>query len=182
MKNTIGFTLRMLGAVACLGAAGLGYAEDMSHATYGKTEQWFISSPTVNSRAWKNYSGQIVIYPGDSVYVTAGGCVQTGGSGLTWKRYVDPQGPNSDRLYHGVFALPGVYVTTFESWMQPVSPGSDVWQGHYWVPAGEAVGTLWLVYQDDAYGDNGYYAHDNGTGDQCKNVGNAWVSLTVVHQ
>ena len=50
------------------------------------------------------------------------------------------------------------------------------------LPAGEAVGTLWLVYQDDGYGDNGYYAHDNGTGDQCKNVGTAWVSLTVVHQ
>jgi hypothetical protein len=39
------------------------------------------------------------------------------------------------------------------------------------VPAGEAVGTPWLVYQDNGYGDNGYYAHDNGTGDQCKNVG-----------
>ena len=35
------------------------------------------------------------------------GCCQTGGHGKTWKRYVDPQGPNSDRLYHGLVWVPG---------------------------------------------------------------------------
>jgi len=33
---------------------------------------------------------------GDTVQIMAQGCVQTGGSGNTWKRYVDPSGPNSD--------------------------------------------------------------------------------------
>ena len=37
---------------------------------------------------------------------------------------------------------------------------------------------LVLGYEDDGYSDNGYYAHDDGTGGQCKNVGNAWVNLT----
>jgi hypothetical protein len=45
--------------------------------------------------------------PGDRVIVDAGGCVQTGGAGRTWKRYVDPRGPNSNRLYHGLIMIPG---------------------------------------------------------------------------
>jgi len=42
----------------------------------------------------------------DTVVVEAGGCVQTGGSGSTWKRYVNPSGPNSDRLYYGLIRIP----------------------------------------------------------------------------
>jgi hypothetical protein len=40
-------------------------------------------------------------------------------------------------------------------------------------------GALVLGYEDDGYSDNGYYAHDDGTGNQCKGVGNAFVSLTI---
>ena len=42
---------------------------------------------------------------------------------------------------------------------------------------------LHLGYKDGEgdYGDNGYYSHDDGTDDQCKDVGDAWVVLTIVH-
>src|SRR5438093_1875878 len=46
--------------------------------------------------------------PGDQVTINAGGCVQIGGSGATWKRYVDPKGSNSERLYHGLISIPSV--------------------------------------------------------------------------
>jgi hypothetical protein len=184
MKTRISFALRIAGAIVCLGATGLIHAEDVSHYTFGNTEQWYIYSPVVNSPAWRNFSGQISFRAGDTVVITAGGCVQTGGHGLTWKRYVAPQGPNSDRLYFGVFAMPGVPVTAFRNVLQPVSPGSDVWQGTFYVDTYEAppYDTLWLAYPDDGYSDNGYYSHDNGTGDQCRNVGNAWITLNIVHR
>src|SRR5947209_10590917 len=50
---------------------------------------------------------QILFHPGDTVTVDAGGCVQTGGIGPTWKRYVNPSGPDSDHLYHGLIMIPG---------------------------------------------------------------------------
>ncbi len=42
-----------------------------------------------------------------------------------------------------------------------------------------AGGALELGYEDDGYSDNGYYSHDDGTGDQCRNVGNAFVHLII---
>ena len=38
---------------------------------------------------------------------------------------------------------------------------------------------LWLGYEDDHYGDNGYWGHDDGTGNQCRGVENAWIVLTI---
>jgi hypothetical protein len=103
---------------------------------------------------------------GDRVKVEAGGCVQTGGHGDTWKRYVDPSSDNG--LYHGTISLPGVTNGLTElrfmvgqTFVVPFS------------------GDLVLGYEDDGYSDNGYYSHDNGTGNQCKGVGNAFVSLTI---
>ncbi|MFI5682399.1 hypothetical protein [Streptomyces sp. NPDC051636] len=40
-------------------------------------------------------------------------------------------------------------------------------------------GSLVLGYQDNNYDDNGYYAHDNGTGDQCLNSVNAFVHIVI---
>jgi hypothetical protein len=109
----------------------------------------------------------IQFFPGDHVTVDAGGCVQTGGHGLTWKRYVDPASDNG--LYHGSISIPGAINGLRQLW-------SVV--GTTFVVGGNG-GTLVLGYQDDGYSDNGYYAHDNGTGDQCKNVGNAWVHIVI---
>ena len=69
-RKTMGFTLRMLGAFALLGAAGLGHAEQITHNTYGsgKIDQWFISEPTVNSPGGRFYP-EILFRPGDTIVV-----------------------------------------------------------------------------------------------------------------
>lgn len=110
---------------------------------------------------------QIEFFAGDHVFIEAGGCVQTGGRGKTWKRYVDPAADND--LYHGLISIPGVFGLTR---LQAVV-GTTVT-----VPQD---GILTLGYDDDAYGDNGYYARnqDDGTGNQCRNLGNAFVRLSI---
>src|SRR5712671_6339427 len=80
-------------------------AERVSHSVSGNTEIWRIDEPNVKEPVTPY--PQIVFRPGDRVTITAGGCVQTGGVGKTWKRYVDPQGPNADHLYHGLIQIPG---------------------------------------------------------------------------
>ena len=64
-----------------------------------------IDQPNVQQR--QTAYPQVRFSPGDSVNVAAGGCVQTGGHGKTWKRYVDPSGDNSDHLYHGLIGTRG---------------------------------------------------------------------------
>jgi hypothetical protein len=121
---------------------------------------------------------------GDSVTINAGGCAQTGGIGATWKRYVNPQGPNSGQLYHGLILIPGV---------TPGMPGvgndglvriSSLLGQTVQIPAGIPPGQLFLRlgYEDDDYSDNGYWGHDDGTGNQCRNVGNAFVVLDIEHR
>jgi hypothetical protein len=126
--------------------------------------------------------------PGDRITVDAGGCVQTGGVGATWKRYVNPSGPNSDRLYHGLIYIP--YATTDF----PRSPTVD-WLVRIEdvigrtlfiperrnVPNPQLLDAMTLGYEDDDYGDNGYWGHDDGTGDQCRGVGPAYVILNINH-
>ena len=139
---------------------------------------WRITQPNVK-QASTNYP-EIKFVPGDSVNVTAGGCVQTGGHGQTWKLYVNPQGPNADRLYHGKIWIPGLNSSltrikdfsafnktqTIHSPLQGVNP-ADMY--------------LRLGYEDDGYGDNGYTSHDDGTGNQCKNSVNAFVIISIGH-
>ncbi len=114
--------------------------------------------------------------PGDTIEVRAGGCVQTGGTGKTWKRYVKPLGPNSETLYSGTI------------WIPPFTAGlvriEQVLGKVLVVPSTSTANQesplyLRLGYQDDDYGDNGYWGHDDGTQDQCKGVGPAWVEVTI---
>src|SRR4051794_30646091 len=176
--------LNAVGMFALLGGAGLSRAEQITQSTFGNVDQWFIREPVVNlplksgstEEQGKFYS-QITITGGDTIFVSAGGCVQTGGHGLTWKRYVDPQGTNSDRLYHGRLILPGLGDMRIDDFMN--------WYGGTWVAPGnrgDYFQSFYLSYEDDGPFDNGYYAHDNGTGNQCLNVGSAFVSLTIIHQ
>lgn len=113
----------------------------------------------------------VVFRPGDLVTVSAGGCVNTGGNGLTWKRYVDPSGPNADKWYHGLIQLPGASMTRIQ----------DVIGQTQTVPAGASSLTLRLGYEDNYYPDNGYGSHNDGTDNQCQNVGDAWLVLVVQH-
>lgn len=119
----------------------------------------------------------LTFQPGDKVTVDAGGCVQTGGHGSTWKRYVNPGGRNSDHLYHGLILIPGATGSLVR--IQSVIgralsiPASINPAGLY----------LRLGYEDDGYGDNSYKDHDDGTDNQCRGTtgGAAWVELLVEH-
>ncbi|HET8925826.1 MAG TPA: hypothetical protein VFN26_22775 [Candidatus Acidoferrum sp.] len=124
----------------------------------------------------------VAFAPGDIVDIQADGCVQTGGSGDTWKRYVNPTGSNTDHLYHGLIRIPTampagsglVRIRTVIGKRQTVTGAG--------VPVSQLV--LHLGYEDDNYSDNGYYSHDNGNDDQCKIEGNndggpAHVTITI---
>ena len=65
----------------------------------------------------------ITFQPGDTITIHAGGCVQSGGLGRTWHRYVNPSGPDTDRLYHGLVTIPfatGVLERVQKYWNQSV--------------------------------------------------------------
>jgi len=125
----------------------------------------------------------VLFAAGDVVDVTADGCVQTGGWGDTWKRYVNPSGPNSGQYYHGLIRIPtGTPNSALVRIDKVIAKHLTVTgQG---VPVDQLV--LHLGYEDDGYSDNGYYAHDDGTEDQCKSDpthgkdgGPAHVTLTI---
>ena len=108
------FAINSATAVGLLGAIWLGFAAaPPANANKGRacgarrraTYTCRIDEPTVTRRL-TSYP-QITFLAGDTVTVQAGGCVQTGGAGKTWKRYVNPSGSNSDRLYHGLIQIPG---------------------------------------------------------------------------
>jgi hypothetical protein len=141
------------------------------------TTVWRIDEPNVKQKS-TSYT-QIRFVPGDVVNIDAGGCVQTGGSGRTWKRYVNPSGPNADRLYHGLIWIPGInggleriqnFGLNKNYQIKSPLPGINPVELY-----------LRLGYEDDGYSDNGYYSHDDGTEDQCKNVDHAWAIISIGH-
>lgn len=125
-------------------------------------------NPTVQSRTYES-----VLIPGNSyIEVQAGGCVQTGGHGKTWKRYVNPIGPNSNKYYHGLVQIPGaIYTPTRFADLQTLSDGWSA-QSHIWNSV-----FLTLGYEDNNYDDNGYWGWDPGTGNQCVGEPDAYVLL-----
>jgi hypothetical protein len=161
------------------GAAGSG---DLNKWDFPNWRSFTLVLPVVDKPS--TAVSKVNIPPNSSVWVGACGCVQTGGRGKTWKRYVDPSGPNSDRLYHGTIRVPGAKALGLRT--SPSMGGEWVrlkdliaWQRdpkHLWVTKQWTV--LTLGYEDDDYKDNGYWGHDDGTGQQCKGVGNA---ALVVH-
>lgn len=141
----------------------------------GEELVWRILRPNVSER--DTVYNAISFVAGDTIRINAGGCVQTGGHGNTWKRYVDPSGPDSDRYYHGLIWIPGVT----EGGPQKIA---GVLGQTFTVPPNlpPSATKLHLGYEDeseDGYEDNGYYAHDNGTDNQCKNVGDAFVEVNI---
>ncbi len=120
----------------------------------------------------------ITFQPGDTVTIHAGGCVQGGGHGLTWRRYVTPT--QSDPLYYfGLITIPSATA--------PLEKIQKYWNQSVHIVDTAPAGNLHLQlgYQDEAgaYGDNGYYSHDNGPGNQCTlpDGGPAWVELDIKH-
>lgn len=130
---------------------------------------------------------KIRFQPGDRVIVEGRGCVQTGGIGPTWKRYVDPFAPDAPNLYHGLIGLPYLTRTYSES---PTVSGlvriQKLIKRVYVVPEIKDDSPepyyLRLGYEDSDYGDNGYYRHDDGTGGQCSGESEANVVITITRQ
>jgi hypothetical protein len=127
----------------------------------------------------------VYFQPGDTVQISGGGCVQTGGIGSTWKRYINPSGDNSDQYYFGTITIPGTFLE-----MTPLAYApSTVTVANLESPTCVLPSSfpLSLGYKDDELGDNGYYDHDDGNDDQCAlendppGLGNAYLDLTVTH-
>lgn len=137
---------------------------------------WKIDQPQVNVPK-KDYPG-IKFAPGQLVTVTATGCVQTGGSGHTWKRYVDPAEYGTESpLYHGQVSIPGATSGLVD--FLPRTP--EV----FTIPANTSVAVaqmhLQLGYTDNGYSDNGYNNrnNDNGNMDQCWGLGDASIIIDI---
>ncbi|MFN8352908.1 MAG: hypothetical protein U0Y10_00555 [Spirosomataceae bacterium] len=146
----------------------------------GNDLHYKINEPNVRQRRTEYPS--ITFKPGDVVEFRAGGCVQTGGSGLTWKRYVMPSGPNSDRFYHGMVMIPGIMTSVdFLSNHLNGLDATSAWSRKFTIPKDAKFQEPFLVlgYTDDNYDDNGYWGHDNGTQQQCNGVGNAWFEIYI---
>ena len=133
-------------------ANGLCQILSCSSSPQGDIVHWQIIDPVVTI-ALTNYQ-EIYFAPGDKVTFQAGGCVQTGGIGKTWKRYVNPSGPESGHLYYGTIQIPGL--------IDPPARIKDVLNQTLTIPSTSGpVSTLSLGYVDDHYGDNGYWGHDD---------------------
>ena len=150
----------------------------VKHTVNGNTETWRIDQPNVKQQITPYQ--QIKFQPGDRITVHADGCVQTGGHGDTWKRYVNPSGRGWEKYYHGLIQIPGATagLVGFNTITGPLSIPRN-----FTSPVGLY---LRLGYQDDQYDDNGYYSHDNGNDDQCKTTSNnyggpAFVTIVIEH-
>jgi len=138
---------------------------------------WRIDQPWVMSPI--AYYSDIRFKPDDTITVNAGGCVQTGGSGATWKSYTTPLGDSANQFYSGTIEIPGVIGSG-----SPVRIGGAMGRELH-VPSNLQPPVLKrlylrLGYQDDYYPDDGYWGHDNGNDNQCLNVGPAWVEIKIV--
>lgn len=144
-----------------------------------------INSPHVKDP--KTNFTKIRFQPGDRVMVEGSGCVQTGGIGKTWKRYVDPFAPDAPNLYHGLIGLPYLTKTYSES---PTVSGlvriQKLIRRTYVIPEIKDDSPepyyLRLGYEDKNYGDNSYDRHDEGTGGQCSGEGAANVVITITRR
>jgi hypothetical protein len=174
-----GLSTVVVAVMAMCGANAM--AETVQSNVNNDPHWWRITEPNVKQP--RTEYPQIAFHKGDQVWFRAGGCVQTGGSGATWKRYVNPSGPNSLNLYHGEIQIPGAIPSLSPlSWFMSSAEEGD-WVGSVVVqPQANTFPAMYLVlgYTDDGYGDNGYWGHDDGTENQCANVGNAYVDVYIV--
>lgn len=76
----------------------------------GDTIRWQITKPDVTQQLTEYRD--ITFNVGDQVLVSAEGCVDVSPdlNRHDWRRYVDPQGSNTDRFFHGLIWIPGASV------------------------------------------------------------------------
>jgi len=177
--------VRALAIVAvCIAAASssaFGQEFDrITHPSPSPGEDAVVRIDRPNPKSHSTDYPSVTFQPGDNVTIRAGGCVQSGGHGDTWHRYVNPSGPDTPRLYHGLITIPyatGTLDHIQRHWNQTVHVADAV-------PPGARI-HLQLGFDDgpDDYGDNSYDDHDDGPDGQCKEPdgGPAWVELHIVH-
>ena len=141
----------------------------ISEKTIPGSVRYHITEPVVSKSAVEIPS--IQFRPGDRVHIEAGGCVNTGGKGKTWKRFVNPSGPNAERMYYGLIQLPSKQGDTLQKLQSVIGRTMTITD----------TAALVIGYEDDDYRDNGYDGrnNDNGTEEQCKGLGNAFIDVTV---
>lgn len=135
-----------------------------SHSAQGKFTCTIVEpNVTEHETGYPN----VVFTPGDYVNIQADGCVQAGGGGPTWRRYVNPDFDIDPHraLFHGLVRIPETKETSSLVEIRTVTnrylhvvedgvtPLADVY--------------LRLGYEDTDYSDNGYYSHDDGPNGQC---------------
>jgi hypothetical protein len=144
---------------------------------------FLIYAPLVSEVVTVLTNQEMPLAKGDRVLVYACGCVQTGGTGSTWKSYVHPLGKEADHLYSGTIQfLTGPTPPNFLSnptGMQKIEDFTKTQGNGFIVPNDTTF--LSLGYLDDHHSDDGYYKHDNGNDDQCKDVGPAALEIAVFH-
>ena len=136
---------------------------------------WRIDRPNV----WQRTTAYPLIRfkPGDRIWFKAGGCAQTGRHGKSWDEYLWPQGDDAPTRYAGTAYIQMVTGSA----ARRIGSLMSCQPHHVSIPnPGEQIGALTLGYEDNDYSDNGYWGHDDGQNDQCKNVGPAWVEVTVL--
>jgi hypothetical protein len=76
----------------------------------GRTLRWTITRPDVTKQLTEYRD--ITFSPGDQVLVSAEGCVNVARdpNRHDWRRYVDPEGSDTDRHFHGLIWIPGASV------------------------------------------------------------------------
>ena len=160
-------------------------------ANAAKVTRWGAPISITSTARYTRWSGPSTIRPSTSPVPTwdrfnfaptmkssstpADACRRAAG-GTTWKRYVDPIAPDSPQLYHGKIWIPGVTnglenIQGYINRRLVVKPGAHDTSQMF----------LRLGYDDKPghYDDNGYYDHDDGTDDQCKGIGAAFVIITI---
>jgi hypothetical protein len=184
-SSTIPFIQVPVGATSCSGnipaakkITSNGYPDEVDvmgcFMPRANTEVWTIVKPDV-THAEVSYP-DVLFRKGDLVSIAAGGGVQVGGSGLTWKRYVNPTSRSRglDDQYYGSISIPGVLTQQkLASAIQNSPFKVDTDPG--------ANGYLHLQYNDDNYSDNGYWKPDVGWYEQCREMHFAWVVIIIKH-
>lgn len=154
----------------------------VNHTTSaGTLDSYVIQYPDTRHSQMLILSREIPLKGGDRVKISACGCTQTGGSGKTWKDFVNPQGPKSNQYYAGTIGFKAGGGLTPLLGMQRLSVFMRQYPNGYLIPRNANRPILLIGFQDDDYNDNGYWGHDDGTGGQCRTMGAAEIRVTVTH-
>ncbi len=141
--------------------------------------KWQGSPPALSARFNPVVTQRITAYPGlrfhpnDVITIRAGGCVDVGGD-TPARRYLDPAGELSDRLYHGRVWIPGVTpgLVRIGGWAnRPLRVPKDL--------TDSSDLFIRLGYEAENYKNVKLHAEGTSTSGQCNQAGPAFVEIQV---